>query len=55
MIVSSLSDCSECYTIHPLTDMFILTPSRLTMEALSHKATTAQRPHHYIDELTMAV
>ena len=40
--VSSSWDCSKCFTLHPLADLFIPMPPRLPWEAFSHTAITAQ-------------
>ena len=39
-VVSSPRDCSKRFTLHPLADLFISTPSRLLWEAFSHAAIT---------------
>ena len=36
-------DCSKRFTLHPLADLFIPTPSGLLWEAFSHVAITARR------------
>ena len=41
--VSSLWDCSEHFTYHPLADLFIPTPFQFLREAFSHAAITVFR------------
>ena len=42
-VVSIPWDCSKRFTLHPLADLFIPTPTRLLWEAVSHAAITARR------------
>ena len=41
--VSSPLECSKRFTLHPLADLFILTPTWLLWEVFSHAAITVQR------------
>ena len=46
--VSSPKGCSDRFTLYPLGDLFIPTPTWLLLEAFSHAAITARRPFIHI-------